>query len=166
MSATIHTLHESSGDVERVLAILTSEQWPVRKAEALRDGSRVVERTERPDGGVLLVQSRELPGGGPGFLEKFLPQDGRVVQTDDWGPAQDGLRRGTWSVEIPGAPARLGGTLLLEPTATGSRYVIDGEAKVPIPLVGGKAERFIADMVLKLSDKEAELLRTVLTEPV
>lgn len=162
MSSPVSSTHESPGDVERVVAILTSAQWPATKAQALNDGSRVVERTERPDGGVRLVQSRELPKGAPGFLTKFLPADGRVVQTDDWGPAEGGVRRGTWSVEIPGAPATLGGTLLLEPTATGSRYVIAGEAKVPIPLIGGKAERFISEMVSKLSAKEAELLRAEL----
>ena len=164
MSAPVSSSSESPGDVEQVFAVLTSEQWPARKAAELHDGSRVVERTVRPDGGVRLVQSRELPKGGPGFLERFLPADGRVVQTDDWGPVLDGARRGTWTVEIPGAPARLGGTLLLEPTAAGSRYVIAGEATVPIPLVGGKAERFIAEMVGKLSAREAELLRDALTE--
>ena len=164
MSSPVTATHEIAGSVEEVVAILTSETWPATKAAALRDGSLVVERVERPDGGVRLVQSRELPAGGPGFLARLLPADGRVVQTDEWGPAEDGRRRGTWSVVIPGAPATLGGTLLLEPTATGSRYAIAGQAKVPVPLIGGKAERFIAEMVSKLSDKEAELLRVRLAE--
>lgn len=159
MSAPVTSVFESTGDVEQVVAILTADTWAERKAQALRDGSRVVSRTERPDGGVTLVLSRELPQGAPGFLERFLPQDGRVLQTDDWGPASDGVRRGTWKVEIPGAPARLGGTLLLEPTVTGSRYTIQGEAKVSIPLVGGKAEKYIAGMVVKLAAREAEVLQ-------
>ena len=159
MSAPVTATHELPFGVEQVVALLTSESWPGTKAAALGDGSRIIERTERPDGGVLLVQSRELPAGGPGFLTRLLPSDGRVVQTDDWGPAEGGRRRGTWSVVIPGTPATLGGTLLMEPTPTGSSYVIVGEARVPVPLVGGKAERFIAEMVGKLSAREAELLR-------
>jgi len=159
VSTPVASSHESANPVEAVFAVLTGQGWPARKAEALGDGSQVVERVERADGGVLLVQSRKLPEGGPGFLAKFLPADGRVVQTDDWGPAQDGVRRGTWKVEIPGAPAQLGGTLLLEPTATGSRYVIAGTAKVPIPLVGGKAEKFISEMVTRLAGVEADLMR-------
>lgn len=162
MSTDVRATHESPGSVEQVFGLLTSEAWPARKAEVLGDGSQVVERNERPDGGVLLVQSRVLPQGGPSFLAKFLPQDGRVVQTDDWGPETGGVRRGTWKVVVPGAPAQLGGALLLEPTAGGSRYVISGEAKVPIPLLGGKAEKFIAEMVEKLSAKEAELMRAEL----
>jgi hypothetical protein len=111
---------------------------------------------------VVLVVSRSLPDGVPGFLERFLPKDGRVTQTDDWGPAKGGTRSGTWRVEIPGAPAQLGGTMRLEPTPTGSRYVVDGEVKVKVPVIGGKAEGFIAGMVEKLAAKEADVLRSAL----
>ena len=164
MSKPLRSMVETPGSVEQVVAVLTAETWADRKAQALHDGSRVVSRTERPDGGVELVLSRELPKGGPGFLDRFLPKDGRVVQTDDWGPAVEGVRRGVWTVEIPGTPAKLGGTLLLEPTSTGSRYTIAGEVRVPVPLIGGKAESFIAEMVMKLSAREAELLQAALAE--
>ena len=100
--------------METVFAALSSEGWAHRKAEVLSDGSQVVKREEKPDGGVLLVVSRELPDGVPGFLEKFLPRDGRANQTDDWGPARpDGSRHGTWAAEIPGAPADVRCTMRL-----------------------------------------------------
>ncbi len=159
MSTHVTTTSGSSGSVEEVFAVLTSPGWPARKAAELRDGSVVVEREERPDGGVLLVVSRELPSSVPGFLERFLPADGRVVQTDDWGPASGGgERHGTWSVALPGAPATLGGTLRLAPTAAGSSYTISGEVTVKVPLIAGKAERLIGEMVVKLAAKEADLL--------
>lgn len=147
-------------DVETAFAAISSAGWAERKAEVLHDGSLVVRREERPDGGVLLAVSRELPDGVPGYLERFLPKDGRVVQTDDWGPAQpDGTRQGTWRADIPGAPAKLGGAMRFEPSATGSTYVIDGTVRVSVPLIGGKAEKFLAELIGKLMDKEAEVLR-------
>ncbi len=158
MSTHIETTSDSSGSVEEVFAVLTSPGWPARKAAELRDGSVVVERAERPDGGVLLVVSRELPSSVPGFLERFLPADGRVVQTDDWGPVTGGERHGTWSVALPGAPATLGGMLRLAPTAAGSSYTISGAVTVKVPIIGGKAERLIGEMVVKLAVKEADLL--------
>lgn len=158
MSTHVATAHETGGGVEDAFAVLTAPDWPARKAEALGDGSAVVERVEHPDGGVRMVVSRELPSGVPGFLERFLPADGRVVQTDEWGPADGGERHGRWSVSIPGAPASLGGTMRLEPTAAGSRYALEGEVAVRVPLVGGKAERFIGDLVARLAAKEADLL--------
>jgi hypothetical protein len=104
------------------------------------------------------VVSRGLPDGIPGFLEKFLPRGGRANQTEAWGAAEAGARRGTWQGEIPGAPATVGGTMALEPTATGTRYVVQGEVRVHIPLVGGKAESFVAEMIGKLCASEAQLL--------
>lgn len=160
MSAPVRSTTTTNGTVEQVFAVLTSPEWVAAKAQRFGDGSTVVRREERPDGGVLLAVSRELPAGAPGYLTTLLPKDGRVQQTDDWGPVEaDGARSGTWQVEIAGAPARMGGTLRLEPAAGGAAYVVEGEATVSVPLVGGKAERFIAEMVSKLGSKEGELLQ-------
>ena len=159
MSTALTRSFECPADVETVFAALSSEAWAHRKAEVLKDGSQVVRREDKPDGGVLLVVSRELPEGVPGFLEKFLPRDGRANQSDDWGPAgADGSRRGRWSAEIPGAPAQVNGTMRLEPSGAGCAYTIDGEVKVRIPLIGGKAEKFLAGMVGRLTEKEADVL--------
>lgn len=165
MSTTVTAGFVSTGDVATVFDILTSDRWPQLKADRLGDGSSVVRREEQPDGGIVLAVSRELPRGAPGFLERFLPRDGRVLQTDTWAAAQDGSRRGTWTVEIPGAPAALSGSMRLEPHPEGSRYTLQGDVKVSVPLIGGKAERFIADLVVKLVDKEAALLTDALAAP-
>ncbi len=159
MSMSVRSAFESGGDVDRVFALLTSERRVATKAQRFRDGSVVKQRQERPDGGRLLAISRELPAGVPGLLERFLPADGRVVETFHWAaPAGDGTRRGIWKADIPGAPARLGGAMRLEPTDVGSRYTIEGDVEVGVPLIGGRAERFIAGMVEALAAKEHELL--------
>jgi hypothetical protein len=145
--------------VEEVFALRTSERWVTLKADELGDGSLLVHRSVRADGGVDLAVSRELPAGVPAFLERFLPKEGRAVQHESWGPAgADGSCHGTWSVDMPGAPARLGGTSSLAPAADGSLQVILGSATVSIPLIGGRAETFIVEMTMKLMSKEAELM--------
>jgi hypothetical protein len=164
VSTPLKAVHGAPAGVEAVFAALSSEAWAHRKAAELHDGSRVVAREEKPDGGVRLVVSRELPDGVPGFLERFLPKDGRANQTDDWGPAEaDGTRHGRWQAEIPGAPARVGGTMRLEPDGAAgtpaTRYTIEGEVSVRVPVIGGKAEKFLAGMVVRLTEKEAEVLR-------
>ncbi len=158
----VRSEQQSPADVDTVFRTLTDQTWADIKAARFHDGSRTVRREEKPDGGVTVVVSRELPAGVPGFLQRFLPKDGRVTETFDWGPEQGGTRRGTWHVDIAGAPARLGGTMLLEPTASGSRYVVEGTVDVKVPLVGGKAESFIAEMTERLAAKEADLLRASL----
>ena len=160
MSTPVAASNDLPLSVEEALAALVSPQWAATRDAALHDGSTVVQLEPRPHGGVLLTVSRQLPSGGPGVLERFLPRDGRVLQTDEWEPAADGVRRGSWQVTIAGAPATLGGTMLLEPLPTGCRYTIAGQVSVRVPLVGGKAERLVADLVARLADKEAELLRS------
>ena len=159
MSKRVRNEYEGPADVGTVFAVLTSESFAQCKAARFRDDTRIVRREEAPDGAVTVVVSRELPAGVPGFLQRFLPEDGRVVETHAWGPDEGGSRRGTWKADIAGAPARLGGTMSLTPTATGgTKHVIEGEVDVKVPLVGGRAESFIAEMVQKLAAKEAELL--------
>jgi hypothetical protein len=163
MSKSLHSDHLIGADVETAFEVLSTERWPAAKEAALRDGSRLVRHEATPGGGSTLVVSRELPAGVPGFLEKLLPRDGRVVQTDTWGPAVDGVRSGTWAVDMPGAPARMGGTMRLEPVDdTSCRYVVDGEIEVKVPLIGGKGESFVVGMFDKLSAKEADVLRGAL----
>lgn len=161
MPKKLDVSYDIPADVETVYAVISGEGWAAAKAEALHDESRQESRTVAPGDAVTLVVSRGLPDGIPGFLEKFLPRGGRARQTEAWGPSEGGARRGTWQGEIPGAPAHTGGTMALEPTATGTRYRIQGEVKVSIPLVGGKAESFVVDMITKLTKSEAELLASL-----
>ena len=165
MTAPVRSESRTPSTVAEVFDVLTSSAWVERKAARFRDGSKVVRREELPGGGVVLAVARELPDGAPGFLTRLLP-DGRVVQTDEWAPDDgSGARTGTWRVELAGAPARLGGTMRLEPDGAGSTYVVAGETKVSVPLVGGKAESFIADMVARLGRTEGDLLRAALAQP-
>jgi len=166
VTAPVRSETPTPSPVADVVDVLTSEAWVERKAARFGDGSKVVRREVLPGGGIVLAVARELPDGAPGFLTRLLPRDGRVVQTDEWAPDDgSGTRTGTWRVELAGAPARLGGTLRVEPDGAGSTYVVAGETKVSVPLVGGKAESFIADMVARLGRTEGELLRSVLAQP-
>ena len=165
MTAPVRSSTRTTGTVEQVFAVLTSAEWVARRAARFGDGATVVRRDERPDGGLVLAVSRELPEGAPGFLAKLLPADGRVVQTDEWAPADgSGARSGTWRVELPGVPAALGGTLRLDPAGDGVVHLVEGEAKVSVPFVGGRAETFVADMVGRLGAKEGALLQQVLAD--
>ena len=164
MTARLQVSHAFDRDVETVFAALSGPDWAPARAAAFSDGSRTVQHEVAADGSVLLVVSRDLPEGGPGFLTRFLPKDGRAEQADSWGPAVDGGRAGTWRAQITGTPARVTGTMRLEPTPTGTRYVVDGEVTVPLPLVGGRAESFLADMIGRLSAREADVLRGLLRD--
>lgn len=158
MSKKFSVSYDIPADVETTFAAISSEEWAAAKAKRLEDDSEVVSR-EEAGGGVTLVVSRKLPDAIPGFLQKFLPADGRVKQTDTWSAAKDGVRGGTWKADTPGSPVKVGGTMRLEPAGDGCRYVIEGEIKASIPLIGGKAEDFAVGMTKKLTESEADVLR-------
>jgi hypothetical protein len=163
MTTQLASSAELPGTPAQVVALRTSAAWVERKAERFGDASAVVARAERPDGGAEISVSRELPSGVPGFLQRFLPKDATVVQRESWDPPDaQGTCRGTWSAELPGAPAQLHGTCTLESSGTGTRQMIVGTAKVSVPLVGGKAEQFVVEMTEKLMAKEAELMAEML----
>lgn len=163
MAGKIDIRYSVPVDVETAFAAISGEQWAPAKAQALHDDSRTVSRDVGADGSVTLVVSRKLPDGVPGFLTKFLPADGRVQQTDTWSAPADGVRMGTWVAATPGSPADVRGTMRLEPAPSGCTYVIEGTAKVSIPLIGGKAESLIVQMTEKLTAKEVEVLTSLVT---
>lgn len=145
---------------------LTSERWPEAIARELHDDSRVLSRNQTPSGGVELVHSRALPDGVPSFLQKFLPKDGRVTQTDTWEPpGPDDTRTCRWRVVLDGAPAELGGTQTVVPDGAGCTWTVEGTVKVGVPLVGGKIEDFLVDMLGKLTERQAEVLRQLAAQP-
>lgn len=161
MAGKIDLRYSLPADVETAFAVLSSERWPVALSEGLHDDSKLVSREAEDGGGVTLVISRKLPDGVPGFLTKFLPADGLVRQTDAWGASTDGVRSGTWVAATPGSPADVRGTMRLEPAPNGCTYVIEGTAKVSIPLIGGKAESLVLQMTEKLTAKQMEILRSL-----
>jgi hypothetical protein len=163
MPGKIDFRYELPVDVETAYAAISGEEWAPAKARELKDDSTTVSRVVGDGGAVTLVVSRKLPDGVPGFLTTFLPADGRVKQTDTWGPLVDGVRSGTWVAETPGSPADVRGTMRLEPSGDGCRYVIQGTAKVSIPLIGGKAENLVIQMTEKLTAKEVEVLRLLVS---
>lgn len=146
-------------DVETTWALLTSPRWPKAQDASLRDGSTLVSAAATADGGAVVVISRRLPDGIPSMLQRFAPQDGRVTQTDTWGPAGGGVRRGTWRVEFAGAPGELRGETSLTPVDGGCRWTVDGTVKVEVPLIGGQAERFLAPLLDMLAVRQGEVLR-------
>ena len=161
MAGKFSVRYDVPADVETAYAAISGDGWAPAKAAGTGDDSKVVSRTVGSGDAVTLVVSRKLPDGIPGFLTKFLPADGRVTQTDTWMAAEDGVRAGSWVADTPGSPAKVNGTMRLEPHGSGCQYVVEGTAKVSIPLLGGKAEGVIVGMTEKITAKEADVLRSM-----
>ena len=100
-----------------------------------------------PDGQGMRVRIDQVQAatGIPSFATKFVGQEIQIVQTETWTSAD----RGDITVEIPGKPGDMRGTVALRESGGTTTETVDLTVKVAIPLVGGKLEGLIADLLLK-----------------
>ncbi len=105
-----------------------------------------------PNGeGISVRIDRKQPTEGvPGFARKFAGDTIRVLQTEEWASSAGG----TIEIETPGKPTSIKGTLSLTESGGRTTETLNAEVKVKVPLIGGKLESLMADLVTKGMDTE------------
>nr|WP_194720252.1 DUF2505 domain-containing protein [Cellulosimicrobium arenosum] len=152
--------------VSRVGQVLADEAFVRWRAERSGgSGSEVmqVDVTGTPDHGFTVTVRRTLPSGQiPAQARPFVGSRLEIRQVEAWEPEHDGVRRGTVSLEITGAPVRLTGTVTLasdsdpgsDAPSTVQEY--DGEVRASLPLFASAIEDAAATAVrAALSAEEA-----------
>jgi hypothetical protein len=81
----------------------------------------------------------------PGFAKKVVGDRINIVQSEVW----TGGAHGNITVTVPGKPGEMTGTATLVGENGGVTEKVDMAVKVNLPLIGGKVEGLIADMLLK-----------------
>ena len=96
----------------------------------------------------------------PSFAKKIVGDETNIVQEEP-GRARP---HGDITVTIPGKPGDMTGTAALEPTdAGGTLETVELTVKVKIPLVAGKLEGLIGDLLLKALKAEYKVGRDYLS---
>jgi hypothetical protein len=110
--------------------------------------------------GMTVVVDQQRPSDGiPAFAQKFVGDTIHIRQHEEWRDG-DGA---DLEVTIPGKPGRLDGTITLRPDGDGTVETVSGELKVSIPLVGGKVEVLIAELLEHALQSEERVGRTWLS---
>ena len=112
-----------------------------------------------PDGAAgmrVRVEQVQAAHGIPAFAQKFVGDEIDIVQTETWISAD----HGDITVEIPGKPGDMRGTAKLRESGGTTTETVDLTVKVGIPLIGGKLEGLIADLLLKALRAENTVGRT------
>lgn len=100
--------------------------------------------------GITIVLHHAVPAEIlPSFLRSALPDGLKIRRREIWTGSDGSLQ-----AVVDGAPAKVTGTLQLEPVSTGC--VLDAQlaADVQLPLFSGKAEKIIADNISKQLEAE------------
>ena len=102
---------------------------------------------------VVITQSQAMDGA-PAAARKLVGSSVQIVQRETW-TAPD---RADFAMEIPGKPGHLRGTIALVDKGDGTcDEVFTGEVKVNVPLVGGKLEGFIGDILTRALRREGRV---------
>ncbi|WP_435744780.1 DUF2505 domain-containing protein [Nocardioides sp. SYSU DS0663] len=132
-----------------VYAMLTDASF--REEVCDRSGVLRKQVTVQPRGGDLAtgasvrIDQWQTAAGIPSFAKKFVGEEIEIVQEETWTSPTEA----TVVVTIPGKPGDMSGHVRL--VEEGGRTVeqIEMTIRVSIPLVGGKIESLVGDMLLK-----------------
>jgi uncharacterized protein YndB with AHSA1/START domain len=133
-----------------VYAMLADPDFRQASAAAMGVISADVTITPAGEGMSVLIDQVQPTEGVPGFARKFAGETTRAVQTEEWGSPSGG----TITIETPGKPTSIKGTLSLDESGGRTTETLDVEVKVKVPLIGGKLESLMADLVSAGMDKE------------
>jgi hypothetical protein len=138
-----------------VAAMLADPDFRDRVCRALH----VLRHDVRVDGsgaGMRVSIDQTQPAQGiPSFAKKFVGDQIRIVQQESW----SSLSAADFSVEIPGKPGHIRGTIALDGDDTHTVESVTGAVKVAIPLVGGRLEGLIGDLLVSALRTEEKVGR-------
>ena len=111
---------------------------------------KVVRGSVDIDGDVVRIEQVRSAHDIPSFARAFVGDEIVIVQTETWtSPTAAEL-----ALAIPGTPGKAAGTMTLTETGDTTTESIDLAVSVKIPLVGGKIEGMVADMIRVAFDVE------------
>jgi hypothetical protein len=144
---------------KEVHAMLTTAAFREEVCERMKVLRGEAEVVEDPAGTRVTIDQVQAAAGLPSFATKLVGDEIRIVQRETWtSPTHADVE-----VTIPGKPGEMTGTVELVETDGTTVETVDLEVRVRIPLVGGKIEGLVADMLTKALRTENETGRDYLS---
>ena len=130
--------------------MLSDPDFRRASAAAMRVVSADVSVTPKGEGISVRIDQVQRTEGLPGFATKIVGDTTRAIQTEEWSSPAGGRI----DIETPGKPTSVSGTLSLTEAGGRTTETMEVEVKAKVPLIGGKLEKLLADLVVKGMDKE------------
>jgi hypothetical protein len=148
--------------------MITDPEFQSQRAKAGNPEQAESSVVTTPDGEVTITVNRLMAVQLPGMLQRLTGDRVRILETQTWQPddPEATTQTGRLTAGISGHPGGVEGTLRLAGGPDGTTVTVDADIKVNVPLVGGKIEGFIAEMLIKFLNKEQELGRAWLSKPM
>lgn len=107
----------------------------------------------------VVVERVQAATGIPSVAKRFVGDEIDIVQREEW-TAPDAA---DLHVTLPGKPGDMLGTLALSESGGRTTETVDVTIKIHVPLVGGKIEAMIADLLRRALDAENVIGRDYLS---
>lgn len=132
-----------SAAADDVYAMLGEQAFREQVCEATGTLQHTVQITPSEEGMNVLIDQTLPADGIPTFATKIVGDKIQVVQKETW----TSPTRAALEVTIPGKPGHLRGMITLAENGGTTVETVSGDIKVSIPLVGGKLEALIGDLL-------------------
>jgi Protein of unknown function (DUF2505) len=148
MATTLRKELSYAAAPDAVHAMLTD---PAFREESL-ERQHVLRGSAKAEGEHVTIEQVQSAASLPSFARKLVGDEIVILQQEWWTSAT----AADVHVTIPGKPGEMSGTIRLTPDGRGTVEVVEMTIRVGIPLVAGKIEKLVADMLGKALDKEHE----------
>lgn len=140
-----HELRYDGATIEQVWTMLGDPAFREEVCQFQGVARQDITITPGGTGMYVKVDQVQISRGLPSFATKFIGDEINIVQEENWSsPVAADL-----TVTIPDKPGEMTGTVALVEENGGVTETVSVTAKVSIPLVGGKIEGLILDMLQK-----------------
>lgn len=150
MKKISHEMRYDGATPEQVYAMLADPAFRAQVCEYQRYHRHDISITPEGDGMAVVVDQHRPADGVPAIAQKFVGAEINVHQSEHWSSHTDA----SLEVAIPGKPGHMKGTVRLAGDAGGTTETVAVDVTVSIPLVGGKIEGVLGDMLIKALDAE------------
>jgi uncharacterized protein YndB with AHSA1/START domain len=149
----LHTELSYDAPPADVFAMLSDPAFREKVAEAQHAVSYAVTTDVAGAGLTVRVETEQNTSGLPSIAKKFVGETTTAILTETW---KDGSG-GDVDISAPGKPTRITGTVTLREAGSGTVQSVDLDAKVKVPLIGGKLEQLLVDSLEQGYAKEHEV---------
>lgn len=118
--------------------------------EAVCDAQRALSREVAVDGNRVAIDYVQAAQGVPSFAKKLVGDRITISQRETWASPE----AATVTMSIPGKPGEIKGNIRLREAGGVTTEQVTLDIKVSMPLVGGKVEGLVADLLRKALEKE------------
>ncbi len=132
-------------DPDTVFQFASDPDRAKSRAEALGESNVRVDVTEA-GGTKTVICTREVESDLPSFAKKIFKPRNTIVERKEWRD-EGGRKTCHFHIDVKGTPAQVDGNVTIGPEGSGSKYEIDFDVHVKVPLIGKKLEQHMTGLV-------------------